>query len=139
MRKFLWVSLVIAGFASVACATQVAPATPTIRPQPTAIAPSPAASDLIITLDDNNKSFDLHPGEHFLVKLGEGNYSVSSGDEAVVSRVPNISVVRGAQGVYEARKPGKAILTAAVGPDCPPNQICPQYLRVVLTVTLIVQ
>ena len=139
MRKFLFIGLIIAGLASAACAAQIAPATPTNKPLPSETTASPTASNLTISLDDNNKSFDLHTGDSFLVKLGEGNYSVSSSDETVVSRVPNISVVRGAQGVYQAKKPGKAILTAAVGPDCPPNQICPQYLRVVLTITLIVQ
>jgi hypothetical protein len=36
----------------------------------------------------------------------------------VVGRVPNITVIRGAQGLYEGRKAGEATLTAIGDPLC---------------------
>ncbi len=73
-----------------------------------------------ITLADSGKTFILHPGERFLLNLGleQYNWSVSVDDQNVLSRVPNILVIRGAQGVYEARNPGQANLTATGNPAC---------------------
>jgi len=61
----------------------------------------------------------LMPGERFLLKLGEEyNWTVTVADQSVVSRVVNITVVRGAQGLYEAHKIGSTTLTASGDPVC---------------------
>lgn len=58
-------------------------------------------------------------GDRFLLKLGEEyDWTISIGDTQVVSRVMNIAVVRGAQGVYEAQKAGRTTLSAAGDPPC---------------------
>ena len=73
----------------------------------------------VITLADNGKSIILQTGDSFLLKLGEMyNWNVDIDDQNVVSRVMNIMVVRGAQGVYDAHNHGLAILTATGDPLC---------------------
>jgi predicted secreted protein len=78
-----------------------------------------APSGRIITLDDNGKNITLQVNETFLLKLGEEyDWNITIDDQAVLSRKVNVLVVRGAQGVYEAHKPGHATLTAVGDPPC---------------------
>lgn len=96
-----------------------------------AVTSNPAATDfptpggalsgdnLNITLADQGKTLTLAPGQRFLLDLGEGfDWSPVVGDPAIVSRVPNISVIRGAQGIYEAHAPGQTTLTVTGDPTC---------------------
>jgi predicted secreted protein len=72
-----------------------------------------------VTLDDRGKTISLAVGENFLLNLGETyTWDISISDESVISRVKNITVIRGAQGVYQALKPGTATLTATGDPLC---------------------
>ncbi len=85
---------------------------------------SPISGNKIVTLDDNGQTIQLHVGERFLLKLGSNyNWIVSIADPTIVSRVPNVLVVQGAQGLYEAKRPGRTTLTA-VG-DLPCRQAQP--------------
>jgi hypothetical protein len=53
------------------------------------------------------------------LKLGElYQWNIEIDRPEVVSRVPNIAVIRGAQGVYKANQPGTATLTADGDPLC---------------------
>lgn len=71
----------------------------------------------IITLDDNDKTTILQVNETFLLKLGEFyDWNITIDDQTIVSRVVNVLVVKGAQGIYRAHKPGSATLTAAGDP-----------------------
>jgi hypothetical protein len=80
---------------------------------------APTSSNLIVTLQDNNQTIHLQVGQTFLLKLGEGfDWNVTVADPAVASRVVNILVVRGAQGVYAAHQAGTTTLTAAGDPQC---------------------
>jgi hypothetical protein len=84
-------------------------------PTPGAILASPQT----VTLADAGATIALHPGDRFLLALGEGyDWTVTIGDPAIVSRVPNILPVRGAQGVYEAHTAGQTTLTATGDPAC---------------------
>ncbi len=57
--------------------------------------------------------------ETFLLKLGEDYYwNITIDDQTIISRVPNVLVVRGAQGIYRAHEPGHAL----------PPLVCP-YAR----------
>ncbi|HSB56378.1 MAG TPA: hypothetical protein VLD38_01020 [Nitrosopumilaceae archaeon] len=77
------------------------------------------SSNKIITLEDDGKTVTLKKGESFLLKLGEDfNWSIDIDNQTVVSRVMNIMVVRGAQGVYEAHNSGQATLTGVGDPLC---------------------
>jgi len=73
-----------------------------------------------ITLDDIGKTFILHPGESFLLDLGTDifNWTVDIDNQNVLARVKNVLVIRGAQGLYEAKDPGTAVLTAVGDPFC---------------------
>jgi hypothetical protein len=72
-----------------------------------------------ITLDDDNKTITLQVDETFLLQLGEGyDWNISIDDQAVISREVNVMVIRGAQGIYRAHKPGSATLTAVGDPAC---------------------
>lgn len=76
-------------------------------------------SSPIVTLQDTGSTIHLKIGERFLLKLGENyNWSPIIDNQTVASRVPNIMVVRGAQGLYEAHNSGMATLTATGDPWC---------------------
>ncbi|VVB87279.1 Uncharacterised protein [uncultured archaeon] len=78
-----------------------------------------APSGRIITLDDDGKTITLQVNESFLLKLGEGyDWNITIDDQTVLSRVVNVLVIRGAQGIYEAHKLGRATLTAVGDPPC---------------------
>ncbi len=80
-----------------------------------------------VTYDDNGKTITLRVGEQFLLKLGDSyTWTITVDDPSVVSRVINIAVVRGAQGVYEAKKTGATTLTANGLIVCQKLQVCPQ-------------
>ncbi|HYM15315.1 MAG TPA: hypothetical protein VEZ14_07125 [Dehalococcoidia bacterium] len=73
-----------------------------------------------VTLADDGSVIRLRVGDHLLLDLGMDTYTwhVTVSDQSVVSRVVNIAVVRGAQGVYEAHAAGRATLTAVGDPLC---------------------
>ncbi len=80
-----------------------------------------------VTLADDRGTISLHVGERFLLDLDGGfDWTVTVADPAVVTRVVNITVVPGAQGVYEARAVGHTTLTA-VG-DLPCRRATPPCL-----------
>jgi len=79
----------------------------------------PPGGGLIVGLQDQGRTVVMHVGDRFLLQLGEVfNWTVTSSDETVVGRVPNITVIRGAQGLYEGRKAGEATLNAIGDPLC---------------------
>jgi hypothetical protein len=113
-----------------AMSTAVASPTPTqAKPPPTATtapakstatpASEPATGPRTVTLADAGTSIDLKVGDSFLLALGETwDWNVAVNDPSIVSRQVNILVVRGAQGVYNAHKPGQTILRATGDPLC---------------------
>ena len=79
-----------------------------------------------VTYADNGQTITLHVGDRFLLKLGDQfAWNVSVSDPAIVSRVVNIAVVQGAQGVYQANKIGETMLSATGLAVCPPLKVCP--------------
>jgi hypothetical protein len=77
------------------------------------------ATPVKVSLDDNGGTVRLHPGERFLLALGDGyDWTVAVSDPSVVSRVINILTVRGSQGIYEAHRAGQTTLTASGDPTC---------------------
>ncbi len=67
-----------------------------------------------VTLADAGRTFRMRPGQRFALVLGgpPPNWRVTVSDTAVLQRVPNVMVVRGAQGIYQARQAGSAVLSA---------------------------
>jgi len=81
------------------------------------------ASSQTITLDNEGETIALRQGERFLLKLGEEySWTVTVADQTILSRVVNVMVVRGAQGLYEARGTGTTTLTATGDPVCRQSQ-----------------
>jgi hypothetical protein len=73
----------------------------------------------VITLGDQGRTIDLAVGESFLLKLGEEYaWTVNISDQNVLSRFRNITMVRGAQGIYNALQAGTVTLSASGDPVC---------------------
>ncbi|HEX9116948.1 MAG TPA: hypothetical protein VGA61_12840 [Anaerolineae bacterium] len=90
--------------------------TPMATPVP---GPTVAGQGAVITLNNNGQTITMNPGERFSLQLGDDlEWSVTSSDPAVLSRVVNILAVRGSQGVYEAHQPGQATLSATGDAAC---------------------
>ncbi|TRZ79541.1 MAG: hypothetical protein D4R90_03760 [Nitrosopumilales archaeon] len=76
-------------------------------------------STKIITLQQNNQEITLSKGQRFLLNLGSNyDWSLNVDNNTVISRVPNITVTQGAQGLFEAHYEGKTILGATGDPPC---------------------
>ncbi len=73
----------------------------------------------IVTLVDNGKTIKLQVNETFLLKLGaEYDWKITIDDQKIISRVPNVAVIAGAQGIFKAHKEGHTKLTATGDPVC---------------------
>ena len=90
-----------------------------------------------ITQADSMSTVHLAVGQNFLLKLGEMTWEISISNPSVISRVKNIMVVRGGQGIYTGVKPGTTILSAVGAPACNPGMAC-SMLRVSFSVTIVV-
>ena len=88
----------------------------------------PASAASRVTLDDNGKTITMHVGETFLLALGDQSWDVQVADQSVLARVPNVMVVRGAQGIYRALKAGTTTVTATGKPNCAAGQVCAMYV-----------
>ena len=73
-----------------------------------------------ITFADNGKTFYYHPGDSFLLNLGDEIYewSATVGNQDVISLKVGVMVIKGAQGLYDALAPGTTTLTAVGDPLC---------------------
>jgi uncharacterized protein YceK len=107
------------------CSSQAA----TITPTPVVNTPTPTTQDIptetqslnikIVTLAENNQTMTLNLGETFLLDLGSDyTWTVNIDQPDVLSRLPNILVIKGAQGVYKGNQAGTANLTANGDPAC---------------------
>jgi hypothetical protein len=107
-----------------------------------AVLPNVAADSVTtgtVTQANDLGTIQMHPGDTFLLMLGTGyNWDVTVSDTSVLSRVPNITVIVGAQGIYQALQPGTVTLTAVGSLVCPPGVACPLLARV-FRVTVVVQ
>lgn len=98
----------------------------------------PATPTATVTLTDDGSTIQIHQGDRFLLMLGtDYNWDVTVSDTSVLSRVPNVTVIRGAQGIYQALEPGTVTLTAIGSLVCSPGMPCPLFARV-FRVTVVV-
>lgn len=121
-----------------ACATQnsVNTPVPTISTQ---VVPTDVDQQ-VITLADQGRTIDLAVGESFLLRLGEEyTWDVTISDQNVVSRVKNITLVRAAQGVYDALQAGTVTLYAAGDPVCLQAKPPCAMPSILFTITIIVK
>jgi hypothetical protein len=129
MRKF-WILALI--FSSLALLIQPAVALPS-DPAPTRIMAHPD----IVTKEDSHSLVTMQVGERFALKLGEAppEWAVTVADQTVIQRVTNILTARGVQGIYEAKRPGKTVLSATGAYPCHPScKIAIPYFEVTILV-----
>lgn len=95
---------------STAAASRPSASTPHSRALHSGSIPVPAR----VTLAAVGHTFRMRPGQRFLLALGgpPPTWRVIVSDTGVLRRVPNVMVVRGAQGIYRARRVGTVVLTA---------------------------
>ena len=88
-----------------------------VRSRTTLVTPSgPSAA---VGAGDNGSTRTMHVGDRFLLALPAGyDWTVSIADPAILGRVLNITVPQGAQGVYQALRPGTTTLSAVGDPLC---------------------
>lgn len=91
------------------------PTSPTAQTPVAGPSSPPGQGVLVVTTADNGKTITLSVDQTFLLQLGDGSWSPEVDNQAVVSRVPNVAVVRGAQGIYRAHAAGTAHLSATDG------------------------
>jgi hypothetical protein len=114
--------------------SQITPAVTTSPADPTSSGPK------TITLDDQGKTITLVVGESFLLELGETyTWDISISDQSVISRVKNIAVVLGAQGIYDALQPGTVTLIASGDPLCRQSKPACGLPSIQFTVTIVVK
>ena len=90
-----------------------------------------------MTQADNGTTLHLAVGQQFLLDLGSSeDWTVSVANQDVVSRVPGVLVVKGAQGIYAARATGTTVLSAIGSPHCTTG-VCPLF-RIAFTITITV-
>ena len=75
----------------------------------------------------NNQTINMTVGQTFTLALGDQQWNVQVADQSVLARLPNFAMVRGAQGIYKAYKPGTTTLTATGTAPCSAGQVCPMY------------
>ena len=108
MKTFLKLGIMVAviGLALAACNA----------PSPT---PTPAVQSRELTLADNGATVEMKVGDRFLLNLGDFyDWNLNVADTSVLDRVKNIAVIKGSQGIYSARKPGRTTLSGAGDPAC---------------------
>jgi len=81
---------------------------------------SQSVSASTITFADSGKTFYYHPGDSFLLNLGDEIYewSATVENQNVVSLKVGVMVIKGAQGIFDALAPGTTTLTAVGDPLC---------------------
>jgi hypothetical protein len=128
---FIFAAVLLGG-----CISQSIAATPTSQPVSTGQGdPTPR-----ITLADNGKTVTYQVGQSFLLFLGdEYTWSLSITDQNVISRVKNIAVIRGAQGVYNTLKAGTSVLSAVGDPTCRDQKPACAAPSIQFQVTIVVQ
>lgn len=86
--------------------------------------PAPAK----VTLANSNSTIAMKVGQTFTLALGDQNWNVQVADQSILARLPNFMMVRGAQGIYKAYKPGTTTLSATGTAACGAGQACPMYV-----------
>lgn len=94
----------------------------------------------VLTLENAERGITLHVGEIFLLNLGDRDWNVRVGDEAIVRADPALGIPSGSQGYYTALKAGKTKLYATSDPPCrqetPPCMQPTILLEIPVTVVL---
>ncbi|MDB5265160.1 MAG: hypothetical protein JWN64_731 [Parcubacteria group bacterium] len=101
---------------------------------------TPATTEVnMVTQADDNTTVVLKHGQRFGIAMGDSlQWELSFDPTGIVTRVTNISTIRGEQGVYTASTVGTTTLHATGRPICNPDEMCAQFIKEI-TVTLVVK
>ncbi len=112
-----------------------------LTPAPTrGVVPVPVNGQITVTLVNNGATLKLHPGDRFVMMLGDAyNWEVTPEDPSIVSRVVNITPVKGSQGVYEAHQAGQTTIDASGDPFCRQSQPPCMMPSIVFTLKIVVE
>jgi hypothetical protein len=111
-----------------------------VTPESTVTPFETTPSNIVVTRENNGQAIRMAVGQTFLLSLGESyRWSITVSDESVLTREVNILVIRGAQGVYKALKPGQTTLSAVGDPACRDQKPPCMMPSVTFEVTVIVQ
>ena len=106
----------------------------------TPVDPEFNGKSVTVTLDDNGKTITLAQGDRLLLQLGEDyTWELSISDQAVLSRVMGVMLIRGAQGLYDTLFRGKSVITGQGDPTCLSEQPACLKPSIQFEVTVIVQ
>jgi hypothetical protein len=109
---------------------------------PDAPTPTPSDGATLVTIGLNNQGgkVNVAMGQSILLMLGEQyTWDINLSDQGIISRVKNIAVLRGAQGIYETIKPGTVLLTATGDPLCRQSKPACGQPSIQFEVTIIVK
>jgi hypothetical protein len=113
------------------------PSAPAAFPTPTAVLLASDAAPIVVTIANDGTTLHLAVGQQFTLSLGNGeDWMVKVADEQVVQHVTGTPLPAGAQGIYEARKPGATVLSAVGSPHCT-SGVCPLF-RLAFSVSITV-
>jgi len=109
--------LAAAGISRIVAPPAAPTATPTLTPPGT---PPPTINgNQIVGLSQNNQTLTYHVGQSFLLRLGSFyQWNIQISDTTVLQRQINALLIIGAQGIFVAKAPGQATLTAIGNPLC---------------------
>jgi hypothetical protein len=130
VKRFALPALALAGSLLVAgCGAGSPPPASHAGGDPPGASSAPASGPALrVTEADNGRTLTLQVGQTFLLALGDLLWTVHVADPTVLARVPNVLVVRGAQGLYRALRPGETTIHATGRPNCPSGQPCPMFV-----------
>ncbi len=137
-RAILGLAAAVVASAALFAACSAAAVSSNVATSTATATPSTGARVAEITLADDGHTVAMQAGERITVALGEQyRWAVTSSNTAVISRLPQFLMVRGAQGIYEAHRAGQATLQATGTMVCAVGQPCPALARVFrVTVTV---
>lgn len=132
------VVVVIGGSASARPSSGVSATPSRTTTPPTARPTNPPASGLVtVTRTEAGSTIAVAPGERVLVRLGtDFDWTVTVSDARVLARVPGVTLVSGAQGLYVAEAAGQATISA-VG-DLPCRKSHPACMAPSLLISVII-
>jgi len=111
--------------------------TPTSTPNPD---PNYYYEGMVVTLDDVGRTVVLRIGQNFLLELGEDyTWDIEIEPATIVSKNMKITPQANDQGVFIARKRGKAVLMAVGEPSCRQSQPPCGRPNVLFQVTVVVE
>lgn len=97
------------------------------------------AAQKTVTLDDDERTVTFRVGDEFLLYLGtDFTWTIDGFDTNVIGMIPQYVLLRGSQGLFQAKAAGRSTITVTGAPICEGDTPCQQGSRT-FTVTIVVE